>query len=502
MPKTITPSFTHELKLITNNYQERKLSIKFMALKELYNTILGIGFKRLREMKKDPIYKQVIADYIINKKLEHKKDVLIQEKFKKEQKRLFNIFNQLNKQYGFEQYLFQKIATETKNNTYMKDHLDGDTIQVISDRAFKALSDWRYRLRGKPRFKSWKEGIRSISGKKNSCVSFKKGKVKWKDLTFKVIFDHKDKHGIETHALNSKIKYCRIVSRKIKGKVFYYLQLVLEGIPKTKFTAPKKTVGIDVGVSTIAAFSDNKALLEPFCLELNNNQKEIKRIQRLLSRSLLLNNPQNYNEKGAIIKGKKTWIKSNNYNELHSKLLELYRLQKDKRHYLHNILSNEVLKLGCNINIEKNNYKAWQKGWFGKTIGFRAPSAFVTTLKRKALSAGGTWFDINSFQAKLSQLCHDCGQYHRKLLSDRIHKCCDINMQRDLYSALLAHYTNEENEVNIDQLKLNWSGVDEIQNNAILTLINKLNRIGKGQTLPASLGIKTKVKTPELESSH
>ena len=92
----------------------------------------------------------------------------------------------------------------------MKDHLDGDTVQIISDRAFDAINNYRFKKRGKPRFKSWKNALKSISGKKNVCIFFKDGKVKWKELTLDVIFDKKDKHGIEAHALNQEIKFCRI----------------------------------------------------------------------------------------------------------------------------------------------------------------------------------------------------------------------------------------------------------------------------------------------------
>ena len=502
MAKTKTPTFIHELKLKTNAYQNRKLGIKFRALRELYNTQLAACMKVFRAMKKDQIYKQNIEDYLSNKKLEKIKDPVIKQQFLKEQQRIFDIFSQLNKKYGFDKFEFQKSANEIKKTTYMNDHLDSATVQVISDRAFQAVADWRYGLRGKPRFKTWQEGLRSISGKQNVCIVFKNGKVKWKDLTLDVIYDKNDKHGIEAHALNCDVKYCRIISRKIKGKIQYYVQLSLEGTPKQKFVAPEKMVGIDAGVSTVASVSEDKAILEPFCLELDNIQEEIKKKQRILARSLRLNNPDNYDEKGAIKKGKKVWKKSNNYIELNNELLELHRKQRDKRQYLHNVLANDILRLGCHIKIEKNNYKAWQKGWFGKTLAFRAPSNFENTLKRKALSAGGQWYEINSFQAKLSQFCHKCGQYHKKALSDRFHECCELHVQRDLYSATLAYYINEKNQVNVDQLKRNWSGVDTFLNSAILNLKNKLDRLGKGQILPTSLGIKAKVFISESESLH
>ena len=489
MSKKHTPTFIHELRLKTNAYQERKLTIKFRALRELYNTILGEALKAVNYLKNDPLYQQNLNDYFINKKLEKSVDIEKLKQFTKEKKRIQDIFNSLQDHHNFNKYYFQKIATKTKNKTYMKDHLDGDTVQVISDRAYKSVEDWLYGKRGKPRFKTWDRGLSSISSKKNACLSFKNGKVKWKGLTIDVIYDKKDIHGIEAHALAQDIKYCRVLSRRIKGKNVFYLQLCLKGTPKQKHKFPKNTVGIDIGVSTIAAVSKDNAILEPFCLTLFDNKKEITYYQKKLSRSLRLNNLQNYNKNGEIKKGKKTWHKSNNYKKINNKLIELHRKQRDKRKYLHNVLSNQVLQLGSHIKIEKNNYKAWQKGWFGKTIGFRAPSAFVTTLKRKAESAGGTWQDINSYQAKLSQLCHQCDQHNKKRLSDRQHTCCHLNVQRDLYSGILAYYTNEENKVDTSRLRKEWGSFDTTLNAAVSTLKTKLELVCKYHKIPTSLGV-------------
>ena len=53
----------------------------------------------------------------------------------------------------------------------MKDHLDSVSIQKLSDRVFDAYYKWVCKKGGKPRFKSWKNGIRSMEGKSNTCLS-------------------------------------------------------------------------------------------------------------------------------------------------------------------------------------------------------------------------------------------------------------------------------------------------------------------------------------------
>ena len=463
-----TKSFIHELKLRPSKHAQRKLNIKFNCLRELYNNVLGECFKRLRQLRFDPLY-AVAIDYYKSKEKEKGQAIL----------------KELNIKYGLTKTKLQTFATSIKNNTYMADHLDGDTVQVISDRAFDAFSDWMFKKGGRPRFKSWKNALSSIQGKKNSCILFKNGKVKWKELKINVIYDKKDKHGIEAHALNQRVKYCRLKRRFIKGQYHYYIQLVLEGVPKSKINPPNKKVGIDIGVSTIAAISKNKAILKPFCHNLESIQQDIKIIQRKMARSQRKNNPNNYNDDGTIKKGKKIWKNSNNYLKLQYQLKELYRKQSDKRKMAHNLLVKEILLLGKNIHIEKNNYKAWQKGWFGKTIGFRAPSQFVSTLKRKAESAGGTWEEINTFTTKLSQLCHVCENYKKKPLSQRTHHCCEITVQRDLYSGLLALYYNPtQQSVDTKSLRKDFRGYDQILNNAVSAL-NKLQIRG---IIPSSLG--------------
>lgn len=479
--KPKNPTFVHQFLLKVNSFQKRKLKIKFRALRELYNMVLGEIIKREHKLRLDSRYKIALDLYRL-------------EKTKQQGKDLFKI---LNNEYLLKKENLQSFATQAKNSSYMRDHLDGDTVQVISDRAYDAYMDYRFGLRGKPRFKSYQKGLKSISGKKNNCIFFtKEGKVKWKDLLLDVVYDKKDINGVQSHALSQKIKYCRIVTKFIKGQERYYLQLVLDGNPKQKHSYQNKTIGLDIGPSTIAVVSDNEAILEPLCSELEKVDKEIKKIQRSNSRKIRINNPNNYEKDfykkghkklGKVIKGKKVWIKSTKYIQNENKIKELHRILADKRKNLHNSLANKVLSLGKNVKIENNNYKAWQKGLFGKTIGFRAPSIFVSTLNRKAESAGGYVETIPTWTSKLSQFCHVCENFTKKSLSQRTHTCCGITIQRDLYSALLIkHYDLEAVKVNTKPIRDNWKSFDMILNDAVLTCSNKFRKVG---ILPTSLGI-------------
>ena len=474
--KPSTASFIHEFQLKVSKHSLKKYNIKFNAAKELYNAILGELLKRYKLMLSDIRYQNAIEIYK-------------QDNLKTEAK---TIFDKLNIEYQITKNDLQKLAKDIKNKCYMKDHLDSVSIQKLSDRIFDTYTKWIYKKGGKPRFKSWKNGIRSMEGKSNTCLAFKNNIFSWNGIKSEIILQKNDKYGVQEHALNSKVKYCRIVKKIIKGKQKFYLQLILEGLPKLKSNQifDNGRNGIDIGVSTIASVGSSKALLTPFCQELNDIEKEIKNIQRKKARSLRLNNPDNYENdslvikdkrflkrKGKNIKGKTIWIKSNNYLKLENELKELQRLQASKRKYLHNVLANKVLENGNDIIIEKNNYKAWQKGLYGKTIGKKAPSFFVQTLKRKALKSGGTFEEVNTWESKFSQYCHVCDGYHKKSLSQRIHTCGENEiMQRDLYSGvLLYHYDLEKKKVNRESIIENWSGIETFLRQALLTLIKSRN---------------------------
>lgn len=477
--KNTTPTFTHEIALRTNTHQNRKLLIKFRALKELYNTLLQELLDNHKKMISDDLFSHALR---INKQTENKKEAK-------------SLFDTLSKQYNVTNSHIEKLATQIKNKTYMKNHLDGDTIQVLAKRVFEAYTRWRFKRGGKPRFKSWKNGIRSISGKKNACISYtKKGKIKWKDLTLDLILDHKDTYGVQAHALNSKIKYCRIIHKTINGKDRFFVQLACEGTPLLKrnhhdqLDTLGQEVGIDIGVSSIAAVSKSGALLKPFCPNVPQLKNEVKSIQKKLSRSLRENNKESFNPDVFIKKGKhylrkKGTVKkgaslqqSKNYRKNVFRLKEMHRLLAEKRKMEHNQLANQVLALGNVLKIEKNSYKAWQRGWFGSTIQAKSPSAFLSTIKRKVSKTGGESYDINPYKAKFSQYCHVCNDYHKKSLKTRIHDCNGKPIaQRDLYSATLALHYDINNSTHLLNSNLFNKVFDDILSAEFNRVVNNEN---------------------------
>jgi len=361
----------------------------------------------------------------------------------------------VNVAFGFREYDLHEYAKQFRQ-IWLGEHLDSLTIQKLASRAFDAVQKYAYGKRGKPRFKSYGQ-LDSVEGKTNaSGIRYRAGIIEWLGLELHCRIDPKDK--VQQHGLQHRVKYVRLVRRKIHGQNRFYAQLVCEGKPyqKTKNKVKQGVIGLDIGPSTIAGVGDHDVFLKEFCTELADRAAEIRHLQRKLDRQRRANNPENYEADGTIKAGQKTWKYSKNYLETRAKLAELHRQLAAHRKSLHGKLVNDILRMGDDIHLEKLSYRAFQKR-YGRSVARRAPGMFVSMLKRKAASASARVTELPTHQLKLSQTCHHCGKQVKKLLSQRWHECeCGIVAQRDLYAAFLAVCV-ERGRLNMDLAKQAWS---------------------------------------------
>jgi hypothetical protein len=218
-----------------------------------------------------------------------------------------------------------------------------------------------------------------------------------------------------------------------------------------------------------------------------------------LDRSRRANNPDNYNENGTIKKGKKKWKKSNRYIKISSDIASLDRKTAAHRKSLHGHDQNIILSQGVKIKAEEINYKAWQK-IYGKSILMKAPSMFINGLKRKAENAitqqgcRGHLIEFPTINTKLSQVCHKCGKYEKKSLSQRWHTCCGLDVQRDLYSAFLAKCVvevgdgekgNKKYALDMAEAEKLWQGLEQVLSDAV----SRVKQSTNCRKLPASFGL-------------
>lgn len=389
-------------------------------------------------------------------------------------------FYNLNKRFGFTEYCIHAYSAQF-NRCWINNHLDICTIQKLATRAFLAIQKVAFGIAKNVRFKG-KNQIDSVEGKSNaSGIRFRKGFVCWKGMKIEAIVDLSD--PVVAHGLQHRIKYYRIVKRKFNGKIRFFVQLVLEGIPFQKRLSSTNQVGLDIGPSTISHVSENHAQLETFCSELKIKQKEIRKLQRKLDRSRRSTNPNNYNDDSTVKKGKQKWIFSVRYRKTKTKLEEIQRKQKAERKSLHGNLANRILLKGKHVKTEKISIKAFQK-MFGKSVQFRAPGLFVSLLRRKAESAGGKVEEFSTRDTRLSQYCHVCGRCQKKPLSQRWHTCCGIHVQRDLYSAYLALHV-QGNSLDTTAVQKQWSSMESMLVQAVSKNMQNMQAASEKPCFPA-----------------
>jgi transposase len=439
--------------MLSLSYEERQMLDKiFGCATQAYNALLGEELRRMRLMKQSKAYKEA-------KKMEKGLEK-------------YRLFNELREKFGFTEYSLHKYSTELKQS-WIGDHLGSNLMQALATRAFKAVEKLCVGLARKVRFKK-KGSLLSIQEKTNK-TGFRWNSEKQCFLFYKMIIDiiYNDKDQYIKYLLgkNEEVKFCRLVRRKIRGKIVYFGQLIIKGKPlsyaeklflrgKDPLTInpnqdSKKPIGLDIGPSTIAVVSKDEAKLVRFCDALDTQSSVIRVLNRSIDRKRRVANPDNYDEKGRVKKGKKIWKKSTSQKKDEVKRVEIHRRQSEHRKTLHGELVNQIVSISPFINIEKLSYRSFQKN-FGRSVGARAPGMFVEKLKMAAEISGGAVIEFSTYQTRLSQTCI-CGEIKKKALSERVHNCkkCGAYAQRDLMSAFLACYVQEDT-LSVSDAKEAW----------------------------------------------
>ncbi len=117
-----------------------------------------------------------------------------------------------------------------------RDHLGSHDTQTTTLRAFRAAEQYAFGERGRPCFKRFNE-LQSIEGKEQAVIRYKADPIPalhYSGLVIPLMLDPKDKDRWQQEALACRVKYSRILRRKVRGKARWYAQLVKEGLPPTK----------------------------------------------------------------------------------------------------------------------------------------------------------------------------------------------------------------------------------------------------------------------------
>lgn len=463
--------FTITLGLHTQKHHIDLYENKLEIARKMYNILVKQCIKRLSALRQDRKYIKALKQYRILKDSSKEDDL----------DKLNKIKDVLNERIAY--FKLRKTDLESfldsDKNIYKK-NLGSTSRQKIALRVYESLSKVLYNNGKKMHFKKFGQ-ILSIEGKSNKTDirlvdgQFQYGKyepvklrIKKQDLflqeTLKYIEDGK-----------VKISFCRLIKKYIKGKVKYYLQVVLKGEMPPKRNSdgtfrrePNKStgrVGIDNGTSTMAIVSNKKVILAELAKNIEKYNSEIKFLSQKLERSRRLSNPNNFNEDGTVKKNTKSqkleWIRTKNYIRILYKLKDAYRRKSVYVRETHCQLANEIISLGDEFYVEKVNYSALakrstkptefnkttgkckKKRRFGKSILDRSPSLFITILENKLEHLDIKLKYINTRTFRASQYNHISDTYTKKQLSQRYNYIEDNIIQRDLYSAFLIMNSNK-----------------------------------------------------------
>jgi len=205
----------------------------------------------------------------------------------------------------------------------------------------------------------------------------------------------------------------RLTIRRSSTKKWYVSFLVEDG-PREALPESEKAIGIDVGISNFAVFSDGTFI---------ENQRHLAECESRLSEA--------QSKKDKLSKGSPERRKANRkVSHIYEKLCNL------RDNFAHQLSRDIVDDYGiiCMEDIDITNMIE-KKPYMAKSVLDASWNRFRTYVMYKAASAGRKMVLVSP--AYTSQICSGCGTIVKKDLSERVHNCprCSLTLDRDLNAA-------------------------------------------------------------------
>ena len=206
-------------------------------------------------------------------------------------------------------------------------------------------------------------------------------------------------------------KQLRIV-RKVTG---YFAQIIFVSHESVPDIRPGETsLGLDAGISSFVASSRGELIKTPeFVLRA---ARKLKSLQRRLKNK---------------IKGSVNWLR------LQKKIASLHFKVANRREDWLYKLAHHFCSTTDNIFVEDLDFRAWQKGLFGRQVGNSAIGKFINQILPFVAWKRGVYYqqvDKNF----TSQECPNCRlPTGKKSLNQRVHDCqyCGVTLDRDVAAA-------------------------------------------------------------------
>jgi putative transposase len=251
------------------------------------------------------------------------------------------------------------------------------------------------RFRGKGRFDCF--GFREFSG-----VRFENGRLRFKGMP----------GGLRVHLHRplpegARIRSC-VFRRDVKGwKVGFNVQILA-----ASQRSGNRAVGVDLGISTFATFSDGAFI--PSLKAARRAERRLRKASRALARTA---RGSRRRRKARIAVAR-----------CHAKTA------RTRLDYLHKA-SARLVRDYETIAVEKLNVKGLARSALAKDVHDAAWAKFISMLRYKAACAGSRLIEVDPYDT--SQDCSGCGMKVPKALGDRLHECshCGLAIDRDLNAA-------------------------------------------------------------------
>ena len=471
MGRASTPSFVLAVKLDTEH--DSALAALCRAKENtgrtLYNLTLGIALKNYHKLQADPRFRR-----LLNEKRDAAKD---SPKYKE----LTAELGGLETKYGLTEYDLQTLA-RVQGRIY-QNNLCSKECEAIGARVFHTIRRLRFGDARRVRFRSARYPF-TVPHKTNKCG------LHIKAHTRELLFGRRSfplPVPVQDEYLNycldhCKVKYCMLVSKTKGGSRRYYLYIVFAG-PKPLSPGQQKVqerikaleqetglpykdirVGLDAGISTLAAVNPQQAMLcDLIDPSLEKQLQKIRTLQQALDRSRRANNPDNYNADGTAKprKEQKPWVKSKRCLKLEYKLIKLQQHAALKRREHQRSLALQTVSMGGKIFVEDMKFKALakrstketelnpetgkcrRKKRFGSSVFKAAPGQLLRFIKELAPLYGGQVYTVNSITHRASQYLPDKGVYEKHPLYQRAIMVQGEPVQRDILSAFNLFCTAE-----------------------------------------------------------
>jgi len=221
----------------------------------------------------------------------------------------------------------------------------------------------------------------------------------------------------------------KVVSATVSEKSGrWFVSLIVEKSDNEVLAHPGSTVGIDVGIKTLAVTSKGEHFENPQALR--KHEKKLARLQRQVSRK----------KKGSSNRKKAVKLLTKHH-------LKIANIRKDSSHKA----SNSITKNYALIGVEKLNVAGMVKNrHLAKSISDAGFGELIRQLKYKAEWRGGRVVEADRFYPS-SKTCSACGNVKEKLsLSERTYECeaCGLKIDRDLNAAINLENTASSAEIN------------------------------------------------------